>query len=113
MFSCCFHPFTISRDETLLSLMEDRGFYLFDMFCGKNVIPDYAFVRKGSRPYSRVGWSESEWRQRRTICDRKPVYPTSHDAFPAAIQWPRKFNFDKLLYATLSSGGGDKEVEKP
>lgn len=78
------------EDPEFIAFMEDRGYYLFDMFC--HFIPDYVFVRRESDVFRRLRVPQHLWR-RRGICLHKTILDANTKVFkPELIRdkrhWP-------------------------
>lgn len=59
------------EDEKLISFMESKGYYFFDMFC--HVISDYIFVRRNSSVFESLEVPPEFWK-RRGLCLEKGDY---------------------------------------
>lgn len=83
------------EDPEFISFMEDRGYYLFDMFC--HPIPDYVFVRRDSEVFRRLKVPEKQWR-RRGLCLHKSVWNEKSTIFRAELYRDRR-HWPNIVYS--------------
>lgn len=58
------------EDSKFIEFMEQRGYYLFDMFCYD--IPDYIFVKRSSDVFRRLEVPQRLWRRRGLCLHKSP-----------------------------------------
>lgn len=82
------------EDKNLISFMETKGYYLFDVFCVQ--IADYIFVRRNSDIFKKLEVPQKFWK-RRGLCRNKKI---NLKLIPASLRdsrhWPDiKFKMER------------------
>ncbi|XP_045119216.1 uncharacterized protein LOC123509130 [Portunus trituberculatus] len=91
------------EDPALISFMESKGYYLFDVFC--HPIPDYIFVRRGSEVFRRLDLPPKLWR-REGVCARKGMWDKNAPYSPLLHRDPRHWPQIEYREGDDSGGGG-------